>query len=268
MTWVMTVGLLLGWAQQATSSVTGILGAFSEEIAMLEQAVSDPQSEEILGIRFVTGKLKGRRVVIASSGVGKVNAGVAAALIIEHFKPREILFSGISGALNPELNPGDMVIAEKTVQHDLGTLGSEGVQLRGARNPAGLQRNPVFFDADPKLVSLAESAARLIEFGKIQTREGDRKPRIIRGMVATGDVFVASAERRDELRKRLKADAVEMEGGAVAQVCYQLAVPCLVIRIISDTADANARDDANEFLPIAARNSAQLLTAIIERLNK
>jgi adenosylhomocysteine nucleosidase len=246
--------------------VTGILGALSDELALLEGAVTDPQPQEILGIRFVTGKLKGRRVVIASSGVGKVNAGVAAALLIEHFKPHEILYSGIAGGINPELRPGDVVIAVKTVQHDLGTLNPEGIQLRGARNPVDWRRNPVFFDADPRLLNLAESVGKGVELGKIKTSGGERSPRVIKGIVATGDVFVTSPAKRDELRKTLKADAVEMEGAAVAQICYQLAVPCLVIRSISDTADAKAFDDKNEFLPTAARNSALLVTAIIEQL--
>jgi adenosylhomocysteine nucleosidase len=252
--------------QEPSAPVTGILGAFSDELALLEGAVTDPQPQQILGIRFVTGKLKGRKVVIASSGVGKVNAGVAAALLIEHFKPHEILYSGIAGGINPELRPGDVVIAVKTVQHDLGILNPEGIQLRGARNPVDWRRNPVFFDADPRLLNLAESVGKGVELGKIKTSGGERSPRVIRGIVATGDVFVASPAKRDELRKTLKADAVEMEGAAVAQICYQLAVPCLVIRSISDTADAKAFDDKNEFLPTAARNSALLVTAIIEQL--
>jgi adenosylhomocysteine nucleosidase len=252
--------------QETSAPVTGILGAFSDEIALLEGAVTDPQDQEILGLRFVTGKLKGRRVVIASSGAGKVNAGVAAALLIEHFKPHEILYSGIAGGINPELRPGDVVIAVKTVQHDLGTLNSEGMLHRGARNPANLRRNPVFFDADPGLAGLAETVAEHLELGKIKSSGAERNPRVVRGIVATGDVFVASPAKRDELRKTLEADAVEMEGAAVAQVCYQLAVPCLVIRSISDTADAKAFEDKDEFLPTAARNSALLVTAIVERL--
>lgn len=252
--------------QESAAPVTAILGAFGDEIALLEQAIENPQSIQILGIRFLTGELRGRRVVLAASGVGKVNAGVATALLIEHFKPKQILYSGIAGALNPDLYPGDIVIAEKTVQHDMGTQGPDGMQLRGARNPIDGRRNPVFLNADPALLALADSVAAEIVLKSVPSRTDGRKPRIVRGIVATGDVFVASAGKRDELRKQLKADAVEMEGGAVAQICYQLSVPCLIIRSITDTADAKARDDASEFLPAAARNSARLVTAMIERL--
>jgi adenosylhomocysteine nucleosidase len=252
--------------EESSAPVTGILGAFGDELALLEDAVVDPQPRQILGIRFLTGKLKGREVAIASSGVGKVNAGVAAALLIEHFKPREILYSGIAGGINPELRPGDIVIALKTVQHDLGTLNPDGIQLRGMRNPVDWKPNPVFFDADPRLIALAESAGKDIGLSRVKTSGGERNPRVIKGIVATGDLFVASQAKREELLRTLHADAVEMEGAAVAQICYQFGVPCLVIRSISDSADSNARSDANEFLPTAARNSALLVTSILERL--
>ncbi len=258
-------GMAGGFAQ--SPPVTGILCAFSDELALLEQSVENAQPRQILGVRFLAGKLSGRNVVIASSGVGKVNAGVAAALLIEHFKPSEILYSGIAGAVNPDLEPGDIVIAEKVFQHDLGTLGADGIQLRGARNPADGRRNPVFIDADPRLLRLAESAAKQMVSRKFEPAGEGRIPRMIRGTVATGDVFVASSEKRDELRKKHGADAVEMEGGAVAQICFQHSVPCLVIRSISDRADANARSDAGTFLAEAARNGARLVAAIVQKLN-
>ncbi len=261
--------VLLGSVASAfaqAAPVTGILCAFSDELALLEQSVDNPETRQILGVRFLVGKLSGRSVVVASSGVGKVNAGVAAALLIEHFKPSEILYSGIAGALNPDLEPGDIVIAEKVFQHDLGTAGPDGIQLRGARNPVDGRRNPVFLDADPRLLKLAESAAKQVGSRKMPPGGNERAPRIIRGTVATGDVFVASTEKRNELRHKHGADAVEMEGGAVAQICYQQSVPCLIIRSISDRADANARSDAGANLAEAARNAARLVASIVEKL--
>jgi len=255
-----------GAGAQSQAPTTGILGAFSDEVAILEQALTDAQAQTILGIRFVTGKLKGRRVVVASSGAGKVNAAMSATLIIDRFKPDEILFSGIAGAINPDLHPGDIVIGEKTAQHDLGTLTPEGMQRRGMRNPVDWQPNPVFFDADPKLLALAEAVAQRLRLEKIATSEGERTPKIIKGIIVTGDVFVASPQKKDELRKSLNADAVEMEGAAVAQVCRELKVPSLVIRSISDTADAKARLDSSLFSPVAAENSARLVTEIVQQL--
>lgn len=107
--------------------VTAILSALAQESTLLEQSLSDKQEQKIQGIRFVTGNLAGRKVVLVVSGMGKVNAAVVTTLLIEHFAPSEILFFGIAGGLNPKLGLGDIVIAEKTTQHDLLTLERENV---------------------------------------------------------------------------------------------------------------------------------------------
>lgn len=245
---------------------TGIMGAFSEEVVRLEDGLKDPQVHFIVGIRFVAGTLNGRRVVVASSGVGKVNAAMTATLLIDHFRPKELIFSGIAGAINPELKPGDIVIAEKTAQHDLGTLTPEGIQLRGMRNPVDWERNPVFLDGEPRLVLLAQESAKRITLDKVRSGAEERTPAVVKGIVVTGDVFVVSPSKKEELRRSMKADAVEMEGAAVAQICRQLAVPCLIIRSISDSADANARQDAAAFLDVAVRNSASLVSEIARGL--
>jgi adenosylhomocysteine nucleosidase len=125
----------------------------------------------------------------------------------------------------------------------------------------------VYLDADPRLLLAAERARRNVSLEKIATSEGERIPVIVKGTIVTGDVFVASPAKKEELRKALNADAVEMEGAAVAQVCRELSVPCLVIRSISDTADARARQDASLFFPIAAQNSALFVQSIVEQLS-
>jgi adenosylhomocysteine nucleosidase len=255
-----------GAADPGDAPCTGILGAFSEEVTRLEDGLKDPRIHSILGIRFVTGILNGRRVVVASSGVGKVNAAMTATLLIDHFRPKEVIFSGIAGAINPELRPGDIVIAEKTAQHDLGTLTADGLQLRGMRSPVDWERNPVFFDGDPRLALLAQESAKRAILDKVRSGAEQRTPAVVRGIVVTGDVFVVSPSKKEELRRSMKADAVEMEGAAVAQICRQLAVPCLIIRSISDSADANARQDAAAFLDVAVRNSASLVSEIARSL--
>ncbi len=252
---------------QVRPSTTGILGAVGDEVAILEQAMTDARTQTILGVRFVTGTLKGRSLVVASSGTGKVNAAMCATLLIDHFTPGEIIFSGIAGSINPELHPGDIVIGQKTAHHDTGTLNPEGMHYRGMRSPVDWQRNPVYFDADPRLLQAAETARKNVSLEKIATSEGERTPVIVKGIIVTGDVFVASSAKKEELRKALNADAVEMEGAAVAQVCRELGVPCLVVRSISDTADARARQDASLFFPIAAQNSALFVQSIVEQLS-
>jgi adenosylhomocysteine nucleosidase len=251
---------------EAREPTTGVLGAMGGEVRLLLNLLEGKQEQTIEGIRFWTGRLKGRRVAIAMTGVGKVNAAIAATLLREHFRPAEVLFTGIAGGLNPELKPGDIVIAEKTVQHDYGTLTAAGFRRKGARNPIDGQRNPTFLPADPRLVAAAMAAKDRVALDPIVTRDGERRPRVLKGIVATGDVFVALPAKKDELRRDLGADAVEMEGAAVAQVCWQWRVPCLVIRSLSDLADHNAIRDAKQFQHRAARNSAMLVADIVEHL--
>ena len=246
--------------------VTAILGAFSEEIESLDNSIEDRKVQTIEGIPFVTGKLKGRQVVLALTGIGKVNAAMTATLLLEHFKPEEVLFTGIAGGINPDLLPGDIVIAEKTVQHDLGRLTPEGMRYRGMRNPLTGIRNPVSFPADSALLELAEASGKRIKPDSIKAGSAARIPKIITGIVVTGDVFVASPSKKNELREKLDADAVEMEGAAVAQICFQHDVPCLVIRSLSDSANEQAEVDINMYRGIAARNAALLVEDIVKQL--
>jgi adenosylhomocysteine nucleosidase len=243
--------------------VTAILGAFEREVTLLEDRLTEQREHQIEGIRFVTGKLNGRNVVVVWTGIGKVNAAMTTTLLIEHFKPRHIIFTGIAGAVNPELRPGDIVIAEKTAHHDMGTVWPEGLFVKGVKNRLDGIENPVFFPADGKLVTLAQRAAERIDMQRVETVAGRRNPKIITGVIVTGDSFIASTEKCAELRKKLEADAVEMEGAAVAQICYQRQIDHLVIRSISDSADEGAVTDKQMFYLLAAKNSSDLVAEMV-----
>jgi adenosylhomocysteine nucleosidase len=244
------------------------LGAFEREVTLLEDRVTQRRERIIEGIRFVSGKLNGRQVVVTWTGVGKVNAAMTTTLLIEHFKPKRIIFTGIAGGVNRDLQPGDIVIAERTAYHDMGTVWPEGLFFKGVKSRIGGYENPVFFPADKELVKLAQRAADGTTLESIRTLKGRRDPKIIKGVVVTGDAFIASADKCAELRKRLEADAVEMEGAAVAQICYQRQIPCLVIRSISDNADEGAVMDKQMFYIMAARNSASLVAEMVGLLGE
>jgi adenosylhomocysteine nucleosidase len=248
--------------------VTAVLGAFEREVTLIEDQVEERQDRKIEGIRFISGKLNGQQVVVTWTGVGKVNAAMTTTLLIEHYKPKRIIFTGIAGGANPELLPGDIVIAEKTAHHDMGTVWPEGLFCRGVRSRLDGFENPVFFRADPELVKLAEQASDRASFESIKTPQGEREPKIMSGVIVTGDSFIASTDKCAELRKKLEADAVEMEGAAVAQLCFQREIPCLVIRSISDKADEGAVLDKQMFYIMAARNSASLVAEMIGLLGK
>ena len=252
--------------EQAAKPVTGILGAMNYEVTALQGQMADKQTQTILGIPFVTGELRGRRIVVARSGAGKVNAAMTATLLIDHFRPTEVVFTGIAGGINPDLKPGDLVIAKATAQHDMGDITPAGFTPDAPRNPVDGARNPVSLPADPRLLALAQSVAERIALSAVKTSVGERPPRVTTGVVVTGDTFIASSTKKAELRAQFEADAVEMEGAAVAQVCYEQKVPCLVVRSLSDNADETAGVDLEQFYATAADNAARFVSELVARL--
>lgn len=257
---------LVAQEKEPTKSLTAIIGAVDKEVVLLQNNMTEKQIQKVHGLTFILGKLKGRRVVLAKTGVGKVNAAMAVTVLLVSFKPTEVIFTGIAGALNPALKLGDIVMATQTVQYDFGTLMPEGLHNWGMKNPINDESNPVFYRADTVLLNAAVKAANVLVLTKIKIGRKVRNPVIIKGTVVTGDMFVASSIKSKELRDKYNADAVEMEGGAVAQVCWQYGVPCLIIRSLSDAADENAKKNYDTFINIAATNSANLVMGLIENL--
>ncbi|MDJ1473599.1 5'-methylthioadenosine/adenosylhomocysteine nucleosidase [Xanthocytophaga flava] len=243
-----------------TQNITAVLGAFDEEVRILQESLKDKKEQKVEGIRFVTGTLNGRKVVVAETGIGKINAALTTSLLIHTFHPREIIFTGIAGGVNPDLMPGDIVIAQSIAYHDFSTILHNREPSRQTRNPITKELNPEYFPADSVLFLKAQKASRTARFEKIALT--NRAPQVIVGRIVTGDIFVSSSEKVQQLRRDFNAEATEMEGAAVAQVCWQLKVPCLVIRSLSDKADENARGDMMTFYKTAAKNSAALVTEI------
>ena len=254
-------------SQPAPSApVIAILGAMTVELETLEQQLTDRKERTVRGVRFVTGSLKDRAVVLGHSGMGEVNAARAAILLVEQFQPAHLLFTGIAGGLNPDLGPGDIVIGARTAYYDYGELTPKGFRSLPTINPLTGKPNPLFFPADTGLLAAAEKAAADLKLARVKTSNGERIPRVVTGVIVTGNMFVASPTKSAELRKDFQADATEMEGAAVAQICWQQRVPCLVLRSLSDDAGAKAEEDVRRFERTAAQNSALLVTSIVARL--
>ncbi len=249
--------------QAPSAPVLAVLGAVNQEVALLQSMLTDVKSQEIEGIQFISGRIGAELVVLAWTGVGKVNAAMTTTLLLEHFRPTRVIFTGIAGGVDPNLEPGDIVIAKRTAYHDMGTLWSQGIEYGGVKSRMTGEPNPVFFPADPALLAAAEQAAKGMAFGSVGLQTGQRPPKVVVGTVVTGDVFVASKEKSAELAKDLGACAVEMEGAAVAQLCYQRGIGYLVIRSISDKADRSAVMDKQLFYTMAAKNSAGLVVKIV-----
>jgi adenosylhomocysteine nucleosidase len=248
------------------SAITGILGAFGEEVTYLLQEVKQKKEIVIQQVHFTEGILNGKHVVIAPTGIGKVNAAITATLMLEHFQPREIIFTGIAGALNPQLSPGDLVIGTRVAYHDYGAIVPDSMVRKPTRNPFTLQENPLYFTCDSALVAKAGMISKKVGLEEIYRDSTKYKPRIITGTIVTGDVFVSSEQAANNLQQQLQADATEMEGAAIAQVCWQQKIPFIVIRSMSDKANNRAHMDITSFYQKAARNSANFVMAILEKL--
>ena len=226
----------------------GIIGALDIELERLIGAMREPAHREISGVPFTCGKLLGTDVVIARAGVGKVNAAVCAQTMALIYEPELIINSGVSGALSPELRVGDVVIGTDVVQHDVDTtaLGDE----------------PGFVSTVDRLSFPLDNFASTA----ISAAAEELGIRAVRGRIASGDQFVASTERKEEIVRLFSAVTCEMEAGAIAHVCFLNRIPCAVIRSISDGGNEEAPMSYEEFLPLAAKNSAELTLAYLRSL--
>lgn len=199
-------------------SVTALLGAFGEEVKLIEASLQHQRVVEMQGHRFVTGTLGSQRVVVTLTGIGKVNAAMTTAFVLALFRPRRVIFTGIAGGVRADLQPGDLVIGGEVGFHDVRSVTLTMEPTRQTMHPVSFELNPLYFPADADLLMLAEEAAKTINFENVSN--STRAPIVTVGRILTGDEFIHSAERAGQLRHEYGADAIEMEGAAVAQVCY------------------------------------------------
>lgn len=239
---------------------TGIIGAMPEEIRLVLDSLRERKDTLIKGQVFYSGKLKNTDVVVVESGVGKANAAFSTTLLLSFFDISRVIFTGVAGGVNPGHYPGDIVIGTSVFHHDYGQVLPSGFALRKTRNVLNKIQNPLEFTCDSALVHKAVRVGAGLKLQKVE----DRIPVIYTGKIATGDVFVSDKNKAEWLFKETNSSAAEMEGAAVGQLCFQLKVPFLVIRSLSDNANNEASVDFNTFKIIASRNSALLLLRILE----
>ncbi|GLY10041.1 5'-methylthioadenosine/S-adenosylhomocysteine nucleosidase [Bacillus badius] len=226
-----------------------IIGAMEEEVVILREQMENRKVETIANSEFTTGTLNGADVVLLRSGIGKVNAAMTTAILLQHFRPDAVINTGSAGGLNPELNVGDVVISAEVRHHDVDVtaFGYEYGQV---------PQLPAAFAADEKLVNIAAECAA-----------EDREEQVVKGLIATGDSFMSDPERVLAIGEKFTGlQAVEMEAAAIAQVAYQFGTPFVVIRSISDIAGKESDISFEQFLPKAARHSANLVVSIVDRL--
>ncbi len=225
--------------------MVGIIGAMDIEVENLRDTMRGCVSTVVSGITFWQGTIGKTPVVVAKCGIGKVFAAVCAEIMITKFAPDVIINTGVAGSLSADLNIADIVIASAVVQHDMDTspLGDPVGMISGI--------NIVEIGTDPEWAERLASAA---------DRLGIRHSR---GIVASGDQFVADREVKERIISRFGASACEMEGAAIGQVCYINRVPFAVLRSISDSFSGEAGMEYAAFAKTAADNSFRVLTAVL-----
>lgn len=227
----------------------GIIGAMEQEVAILKETLVGCESTIKGGCTFYTGTINGIKIILLQSGIGKVSASIGTTLLIECFDPDVIINTGSAGGFDSSLNLGDIVISTEVRHHDadVTAFGYEIGQMAG---------QPAAFSADPTLMDIVEKAAASI-----------KDTHSVRGLICTGDAFVCTPERQAFIRLHFPSViAVEMEASAIAQTCHQFRKPFVVVRAISDVADKESPMSFDEFLPLAAKRSSEMVVKMLEHM--
>jgi len=227
----------------------GIIGAMEPEVAILKAKLANCEVSSHAGYTFYQGQLEGNDVVIVQSGIGKVAAALATAILIDKFQPNYVVNTGSAGGFDTALRVGDIVVSSEVRYHDVDVtaFGYEIGQL-----PA----NPAAYIPHELLVSAAK--AGIDELDGIQT---------MIGLITTGDTFMTKDDDIAKARKNFPTmAAVEMEGAAIAHTCHQFNIPFVIIRSLSDIAGKESPTSFDEYLETASVNSSKLVVSMLNAL--
>ena len=230
----------------------GIIAAESKEMNEIKNLMNDIEEKKIYNLCFYIGKIEEKQCVLVECGEGKVNAARTSQIMIDNFKISKLINVGSAGAVNENLNVKDVVIADKLVQYDfdISGLGYEKGEICNIGK---------FIYCDKELVEHCKEAIS-------ELKDDDYKA--IVGTIASADSFCDKPEIAKMVRNDFGAECVEMEGAAVAQVCFLDKIPFLVIRGISDTPNGNNKIDFKTYLELAAKQSAIILKKLLQKVDK
>lgn len=228
----------------------GIIGAMEVEVAELKEKMENVQVRTKANMVFCEGTLNGKPVVVVRSGIGKVNAAVCTQILVDDYKVDAIINTGIAGSLKNEINIGDVVVSKDAMYHDMDATGF------GYAKGCIPQMETSCFKAHEGLVLLAVQTCRAVnpEIG------------VSTGTIVSGDQFISSGEKKDEIKKEFDASCTEMEGAAIAHAAWLNEVPFVIIRAISDKADNSASMDYDEFEKRAVEHSVRLVENMVKEL--
>ncbi|TDR22766.1 5'-methylthioadenosine/adenosylhomocysteine nucleosidase [Marinicella litoralis] len=227
----------------------GIIGAMHLECDFLRQQLKETTHKQYLDIKITLGSWSGHAVCLLESGIGKVNATLAAEWLAREFKPDLVINTGSAGGIKLGTHVGDFVFADKVCHHDVDVspIGFEFGELPGL---------PVYYAVkDRWLKKLDQVATQLQDMHHI-------------GTIATGESFIYRESQVAQIKQRF-ADVVacEMEAAAVAQVCYLHDIDFLILRNLSDVAGEEAQTSFNQYIEQAGRKSTELVLGLISQIN-
>lgn len=221
----------------------GIIVAMQEELDEILNIMQEIQKKEVYDITFFKGIIEDNDITVVKSGVGKVNAARTTQILIDKLNVKYIINVGSAGALNPKLNIGDIVIADKLVQHDFDITAFN--HKKGYITGVG-----DYIYCNNELVYKLQNVAKNIK---------DETYNITTGVIASGDIFCTEIKMKEKIYSKFNAQCVEMEGAAIAQVCYLDKIPFVVIRSISDTPNGNNAIVFDEFVKLASKRCANII---------
>jgi adenosylhomocysteine nucleosidase len=220
----------------------GIIGAMEIEVNALTEIMTEVKEIEIAKTIFRSGKINNKNVVVVCSGIGKVNAAIAASLLVERFKVSKILNIGVAGGIKNGIKLGDIVLSKNAIQHDVSLDACDKLR-RGKVHKIDKRE----IDCD---LSLCKQLSKIID--KLNYSH-------YIGTIVSGDEFISDTKFADFLRNEFNAFAVDMETAAIAQVTYFFEVPFVAIRSISDNADDNADNDFETNCKKAAEKAINII---------
>lgn len=229
----------------------GLIGAMAEEIELFKQNMQVDRIETYAGMEYIIGRISEQDVVLLQSGIGKVKATIGTQIMIDKYSVELIIFTGLAGALVPNLKQGDLVVSNHVVQYDF-DLTAFG-RRHGELPDIGRMLEP-----DPRLVKFTCYAFDDIFKGKPDA------PQLIVGTICSGDRFITDRRKIEWLQREFGAVATEMEGAAVGYTCFVNDVKFVILRTISDTGGDQATEDFDAYLKVASENSFKIVNTMLQ----
>lgn len=242
------------------------MGAMPEEIEGVVRLLSNCQTFTLGKRTYYSGHINGTATVVVFSRWGKVAAAATVSTLIHHFNITELIFTGVAGAIHPSLKIGDIVLAKRLIQHDM--------DARPLMNRYEIPLlSQTYIHSDVQLSAISEKAINyLLENKHLHEVISDEElkvfdianPKLLVGDIASGDQFFSGTTQKNVIHAELpEVLCVEMEGAAVAQVCFEYHLPFTVIRTISDVADDSSHIDFPSFIKkIASKYSTEIIKNI------